>query len=140
MSLSVCLKGCLGFFSFPLYNSNWLNVCQAFSSIYWESSPSPSPGVPDFFHLEMKKERTSTERSLLYLNIVRFQRLNFLIVMKWTLSCAMNLIAVNLIFEMLNKACPLALTSHTLDLYKLVFYECMGRDTMKISLWWFGCL
>lgn len=52
----------------------------------------------------------------------------------------MNLIAVNLIFEMLNKACPLALTSHTLDLYKLVFYVCMGRDTMKISLWWFGCL
>lgn len=33
----------------------------------------------------------------------------------------MNLIAVNLIFETFNKASPLALTSHTLDLYKVVF-------------------
>lgn len=48
----------------------------------------------------------------------------------------MNLIAVNLIFEMLNKASPLALTSHTLDLYKVIFlYIYMGVDNTKISLW-----
>lgn len=47
----------------------------------------------------------------------------------------MNLIAVNLIFEMLDKASPLALTSHTLGLYKVVFlYIYMGVDNMKISL------
>lgn len=38
----------------------------------------------------------------------------------------MNLIAANLIFEMLDKASPLALASHTLDLYKAVFiYICV---------------
>lgn len=47
----------------------------------------------------------------------------------------MNLIAANLIFEMLDKASPLALASHTLDLYEAVFiYICVCIYKTKISL------